>query len=149
VFNIQPDEFGTAQRACEPEKKHRLVAGASEIWSAGPAQLADLGGGDGSSSPRRTAMLTPNAAERLADRRVLGVERMTGNATRTGNGSNSTAQGGHRITFTSSRQIGPDHLGCRRHGDESVPVAPGLIVREIGRIGPQGCRSIRGVLVRL
>jgi hypothetical protein len=47
VFNIQPDEFGTAQRAREAEEKHCLVAGASEIWSAGPAQLADLGRGDG------------------------------------------------------------------------------------------------------
>jgi hypothetical protein len=94
-------------------------------------------------------MLVPDAAKRLADRRILGVEGMAGNATRTGNGGDSRAQGRHRKTFTSRRQIGPDHLGCCRHGDESVPVAPGLVVREVGRVGPQGCRGIRGVLVGL
>jgi hypothetical protein len=82
VFNIQPDEFGTAQRAREAEEKHCLVAGASEIWPTSPAQLPDLCRGDGSRSPRRTAMLAPDAAERLADRRMLGVEGMAGNATR-------------------------------------------------------------------
>ena len=94
-------------------------------------------------------MLASDAAERLADRRMLGVEGMTGNAACAGNGGNSTAQSWHRITFACSRQIGPDHLGCCGHGDETVPVAPGLVVREVGRIGPQGCRSIRGVLVGL
>ena len=34
-------------------------------------------------------MLVPDAAKRLADRRILGVEGMAGNATRTGNGGNS------------------------------------------------------------
>ena len=87
VFNIQPDEFGTAQRAREAEEKHCPVAGASEIWSAGAAQLADLGRGDGGSSPRQTAMLAPDAAERLADRRMPGVEGMAGDATRTGYGA--------------------------------------------------------------
>src|SRR4029077_7716389 len=43
---------------------------------AGPAQLADLGRGDGCSSPRRAAMLASDAAARLADRRMLGVEGM-------------------------------------------------------------------------
>ena len=149
VFNIQSDEFGTAQRAREAEEKHRLVAGASETWSAGPAQLADLGRGDGGSSPRRTAMLAPDATERLSDRRMPGVEGMAGDATRTGYGGNATAQGRHRITFTSRCQIGPDYLGCRRHGDEPVPVTPSLVVREVGRISPQGRRGIRGVLVGL
>src|SRR5580765_6196477 len=97
MLNIQPDEFGTAQRAGEAEEKHRLVAGASEIRPAGPAQLADLGRGDGGSSPRRAAMLASDAAERLANRRMLGIEGMAGNATRTGNGGNSTAQRRHRI----------------------------------------------------
>ncbi len=94
-------------------------------------------------------MLASDAAERLADRRMLGVEGMAGNATSTRNGGNSTAQGRHRIPFTSSRQIGADHLGCCGHGDETVPVAPSLVVREVGRISPQGRRGIRGVLVAL
>jgi hypothetical protein len=149
VFNIQPDEFGTAQRASEAEEEHPLVAGAREIRFAGSAQLADLDRGDGCSSPRRTAMLTSDAAERLADRRMLGVEGMAGNATRTGLGGNSRAQGRHHIAFTSSRQIGPNHLGCCGHSDEAVPVAPGLVGREVGRLGPQGRSSIRGVLVGL
>jgi hypothetical protein len=149
VLNVQPDEFGTAQRAGEAEEKHRLVAGAGEIRPAGPAQLADLGRGDGCGSSRRTAMLASDAAERLADRRMLGVEGMAGNATRTGNGGNSTAQSRHRITFTGSGQIGPNHLGCCGNCDETVPIAPGFVVREVGRISRQGCRGIRGVLVGL
>jgi hypothetical protein len=36
-------------------------------------------------------MLASDAAERLADRRMLGVEGIAGNATRTRNGGNSTA----------------------------------------------------------
>jgi hypothetical protein len=93
VFHIQPDEFGTAQRASEAEEKLRPVTGASEIRPAGPTQFADLGRGDGCCSPRRTPMLASDAAERLADRRMLGIERMAGDATRTGNGGNPTAQG--------------------------------------------------------
>ena len=65
-----------------------------------------------------------------------GVEGMAGDATRTGYGRNSPAQGRHRITFTSRRQIRPHPLGCRRDGDESVSVAPGVVVRKVGRIGP-------------
>src|ERR1700751_2788371 len=42
---------------------------------------------------------------------------------------------GHRIAFTSSRQIGAHYFGCCGHGDDTVPVAPGLVVREVGRIG--------------
>ena len=38
-------------------------------------------------------MLASNAAECLADRRMLGIEGMAGDATRTSNGGNSTAQG--------------------------------------------------------
>jgi hypothetical protein len=47
VFHVQPDEFGTAQRSGKAEEKHRLVAGAGEIRTAGPAQLLDLDRGDG------------------------------------------------------------------------------------------------------
>jgi hypothetical protein len=94
-------------------------------------------------------MLASDAAERLADRRMFGVEGMTGNAACAGNGGNSTAQSWHRITFACSRQIGADYLGCCGHGGEAVPVTPGLVVREVGRISPQGRRGIRGVLVGL
>ena len=73
---------------------------------------------------------------------MLGIEGMAGNATRTGDGGDPTAQGRHRVAFAGRRQIGSDHLGCGRHGDETVPVAPGLVVREVGRIGPQGRRGI-------
>jgi hypothetical protein len=81
-------------------------------------------------------MLAPDATERLSDRRMPGVEGMAGDATRTCYGGNSPAQGRHRTTFTSRRQIRPHPLGCRRHGDESVSVAPGVVVRKVGRIGP-------------
>src|SRR5271165_5300179 len=65
VFQIHPDKLRTAQCPGETEEKHRLVAGASKIRSAGSAQLADLDRGDGCCSPRRTAMLTSDATERL------------------------------------------------------------------------------------
>jgi hypothetical protein len=38
-------------------------------------------------------MLASDTAERLADRRMLVVERIAGNAARTGNGGNSTVKG--------------------------------------------------------
>jgi hypothetical protein len=80
---------------------------------------------------------------------MLGVEGMAGNATRTGNGGNSTAQRRHRIAFAGRRQVGSHHLWCGRHGDETVPVAPSPVVREVGRISPQGRRGIGGIPVGL
>ena len=90
MFPIQPDEFGTSQRAGEAEEKQYPVAGACEFPPAGPA-LADLGRGDGCCSPRRTAMLASDAAQRLTDCRMLGIDGMASNATSMGNGGNSPA----------------------------------------------------------
>ena len=114
-----------------------------------PGTALDLSRGQAAARRDGAAMLAADAAERLADRRMLGVERMPGDTAGAGNGGNSAAQGRHRVALAGRRQIGPDHLRRCRHGDETVPVAPGLVVREVGRISPQRRRGICGVLVGL
>ena len=74
-------------------------------------------------------MLAANATQGLTDCRMLGIKGMAGNTTGTGNSGYSTAQCRHRIAFAGSRQVSPHHLRCGGHGDETVPVAPALVVR--------------------
>jgi hypothetical protein len=140
----------SSERRNAPAKPRRNIA-----WSRAPARS-----GPQARHSLRTSVVVMAAArrdglpclrpmERLADRRMPGVEGMAGNATRTRNGGNATAQRRHRTAFPGRCQVSSHHLWCGRHGDETVPVAPGLVVREIGRISQQGRRGIRGVLVGL
>jgi hypothetical protein len=94
-------------------------------------------------------MLAANSPECLPDRGMLGIERVAGNATSTSNSRNPAAQRRHRVAFTHRGKIGSHHFGSSRHRDKTVPAAPGLVVREVGRTGPQGRRSISRILVGL
>ena len=126
VFNIQPDEFGTAQCAREVEQKHCLIAGASEIWSAGSGTAC---------GPRLRIWRQLAATDCHACARCPGASLGSQDAWCRGDGRRRHTHGLWRqrdgagsashVTFTSRRQIGPHHLGCRRYGDEPVPVAPG------------------------
>jgi hypothetical protein len=94
-------------------------------------------------------MLTSNAAERLTDRRVLGVEWMACHAASAGNGGDATAQSRHRVAFAGGGQVGADSLGRGRHRRQAVLAAPGLEVGKVGGVGPSCRRRVSGVLVSL
>jgi hypothetical protein len=94
-------------------------------------------------------MRTPNAAQRLADRRVFGVERMAGHATGAGNGRDAAAQGRHGVAFAGGGKIGADDLGGGGHCLKTVLAAPGHEVGEVSGVRPQRRWRVGGVLVSL
>jgi len=77
-------------------------------------------------------MLAPDAAEGLADRWVLGIVRVARDATGTGDGGDTAAQGWQRVAFAGGRQIGADDVWGGRHRREPVLAAPSLEVRHMG-----------------
>ena len=94
-------------------------------------------------------MLPANAAEGLADRRMFGIQWMAGYPAGASDRSDAATQCRKCIAFAGSREICTDDLWRCWHRIESVPVTPGLVVREVGRIGPQRCRRVRSILVGL
>jgi hypothetical protein len=73
-------------------------------------------------------MLAGDAAERLANGGVLGVERLTGDTAGTGYGGYAAAQRRQRKSLAGGRQISADDMWGGRHRLEAVLLAPGLVV---------------------
>ena len=144
---IQPDEFGAAHCPGKAEQEQRAIPGTGDAGTARSAQLADLGRGQRRRPPRRGAVLAADAAQRLADRRMFGVERMSGDAASPSDGGDPAAQGRHRVALTSRGEIGADDFGRRRHRREAVLRTPSLEVGDIGRVGPQCRLRVGPVLV--
>jgi hypothetical protein len=65
---------------------------------------------------------------------MLGIERVTGNATSTSDSGNASTQRWHCIALARRRQVDPNHLGRGWHGDEIMPLTPSLVVRKVGGI---------------
>jgi hypothetical protein len=102
VLDVQPNEFGAAHCSGKAEQEQGAIPGAGNAGNAGtasPAQLADLGRGQRRRPPRRGTVLPADAAQSLADRRMLGVARMPGYAAGAHDGSDPTAQGRHRVAL--------------------------------------------------
>jgi len=74
--HIQSHQLRAAQVAGEADQEQRPVARAGQRGAAGLAQLSDLGRGQGRRPASGCSVLAPDAAERLADRRVLGIKRL-------------------------------------------------------------------------
>jgi hypothetical protein len=81
-------------------------------------------------------MLAADPSERLADRRMLGVQRLPSDTTGPCDSRDPTAQCGQRVALASRRKIGPDNLGRGRHRLETMPVTPCPVVREVSRVSP-------------
>jgi len=71
----------------------------------------------------------------------------TGDPARTCDRSDASTQRCSCVAFADGSQICPDHLPGGRHRLEPAPLTPGLVVGEIGRIGPQCRRRVGGGLV--
>jgi hypothetical protein len=94
-------------------------------------------------------MLAADPAERLADRWMLGVQRLPGDTAGACDSRDTAAQLGQHIALAGRRKIGPDDLRRRRHRLEAMPVAPSPVFREVSRVGAQRGWGIRDVLVGL
>jgi hypothetical protein len=105
VLDVKPDEFLAAQRAGEADQEQGTVAGAGEGGPARSAQLPDVRRGKGGQTPGRGHVQASDAAERFADCRVLGVERLARHAAGASNGGDPATQRRHRVAFADGGQI--------------------------------------------
>ncbi|CAN7630396.1 hypothetical protein LJR225_004852 [Phenylobacterium sp. LjRoot225] len=135
VFQVDGGELGAAQCAGEANEDQGAVAQASETVVAGVDQPADLRRSDGGGMAAAAAMPPADPAQRLADRWMLGVERMAGDAAGPGDRRYPSTQSRKRVAFAGGRQVGADDFRPRRDGREPVPLAPGGDVGQVRRIG--------------
>jgi hypothetical protein len=80
-------------------------------------------------------MLSPDTTQRLADRRMFAIERLTGHTAGSRDGGDPAPKGWHRVALPGCGQVGTHDLRHCRLGNEAVPLAPGLVVCEIGCLG--------------
>ena len=87
--------------------------------------------------PGWCSMLAADPAERLADRRMLGFQRLPGDTAGACDRGDTAAQCGQCVALAGCRQIGSNDLRRGRHRLETMPVTPGPVVRKVGRVGSQ------------
>ena len=94
-------------------------------------------------------MCACNAAQGLADRRMARVERLLGHPVRACDGGHPPPQRRQRVAQAGGGEIRADRFRLGRQWPETVRVAPGTEIVEVGLVGPQGLRRIGGRLVGL
>jgi len=106
------------------------VLGSPFVWDR---QQRGLAGIESSGDPLPAAMLDSIRCTRLAGRLVTNGCPATPQAC---DCRDPAAQSWPCAALAGRRRIGPDNLRRSRHGNEAALVAPGLVARQVGRIGP-------------
>ncbi len=92
-------------------------------------------------------MCACNAAQGLADRRMPRVERLLGHPMRARDGGHAPPQRRQRVAQAGGGEICSDRLRLGWQWLETVRLAPGAEIVEVGLVGTQGLRRVGGRLV--
>jgi len=141
----------SSERRRAPVKPIRHRARSRRRRASAPCtdELADLGRGERRCVAGLADMLASYAAKSFTDGRVLGVERVAGDAAGVSDRGDPAAKGRERVAFIGRGQVGADHLGRCWHCDKAVLAAPGGEVCEVSSVGAQCRGSVSRVLVGL
>ena len=142
MLDLDAGELGAPQRRGVAEQQQRPVAQAGEVAAARRHELPHLGGGEGGGAPLRRPVAAGDAAQRLADGGVAGVEALFGRAVRPADGDQPPAQRRQAVARRERGEVGAHRLRARRHRPPPLPRAPGAEAGEVGAVGAQRLRRV-------